>query len=135
MVRHGRTVGATFSEEAINAYFRYVKVRRMGVDSLSVAVAEGRIRMRMIQAAKPVHIGSKTWTPRLSYDFLMTPVDGKLNVRKVSLGRFPLFGPLKRPVVKKVHTLFLAQPEWASFKYVTDITAKEGKLFVEASRK
>jgi hypothetical protein len=129
-VGRGRTLGVGFSEQDINGYMRYYKAPKMKVDSLSVFVGEGYFNVRLIRSVDLFKVGSFSLEPKVSYDFAFVPRGGLVRARKATMGRLPLFGPLKHSAVRNLYALLAAQPEWAAFGSVSEVAVENGKIRV-----
>ena len=133
--KSGRTLGRDFTEEDINGFFEFFKAKKLNVESLSLQVANGYFKVRVIQNVGTLPLGSYRIEPRVSYDLLCVPVSSSVRVSGAAMGHLQWLGPAKSTVVRKVYGLLAKEPEWATFADLSEVRADEGKLWVSVSKK
>jgi hypothetical protein len=134
-LRPGRTLGRDFTEEDINGFFEFVKSKEMGAKSVSVVVGDGWFRVRVIRLLGSFKFGTFVVEPTVSYDLMCVPMGGIVRVTQLTMGHLTWLGPFRRTVLRRVHGMFAAAPEWAVLLNANDIQAEEGKIWLEVGKK
>jgi hypothetical protein len=129
-----RTVVFTFAEKDINGFLEYRKIGKMKVQSLSVDVGEGYLRVRVVRRLKAIGFGPVQFNPTISQELLCTPSGSMLRIRRAWFGHLRLWGPVRTTVSRSLYKMFSRQREWKAFQHITDIAAEDEKVVVKVKR-
>jgi len=133
-VKEGRRLGANLAEADINAYLVQYKVKRLKLASFSVEVLDEHCRVRIVRALGTVDFGIFEVDPTFSYDLTCVAYEGRLYVRKASIGHLPLRGFLKKPAVSAIRRHLAGEPEARLLAAADEITMSEGRVSLVIKR-
>ncbi len=133
-VAEGRSLGANFAEADINAYLAHYKAKRLKLASFSVEVLEEHCKVRIVRSLGTVDFGIFEVDPTFSYDLTCVAYEGRLYVRKASIGHLPLRGFLKKPAVSAVRRHLAGESEARLLAEVDEIEMSKGQVSLVIKR-
>jgi hypothetical protein len=133
-LRTGSPTTMVFTEEEINGYFDFFKVKGMSIQSITVSVMDGCVFVRIVKPLQSIPIPKFQISPVMSYELQCMPSGGVLVPVNVKVGHLSMVGPLKTSALRTLYAMFSKEPEWANMKFICDIKCAAGKITIQAKK-
>ena len=130
-IRKGPKGSKYMTAKEINAYFKFFTPLKT---KASVAVMPGRFKVRLVRRGK-VNLKFTQWNPTVSYDITCVPVGNTVNIKSATMGHLPMFGPLKKMVIKNIHGELSKNRKWKGLSNISEIKVEKDKIFVQYEKK
>jgi hypothetical protein len=130
----GRELGRDFAEADINAYFSQHKNRELGADSVSVAIGEGDLRVRVVRSFRSVKLGRFEVRPAFSGELRFVPAGNLMRVQSGVAGHLPLMGPAAYPVIAWFRRIAGSQQEGEILNLLREAKVVQGRLTLVCGR-
>jgi hypothetical protein len=111
----GSRLVVTLSEQALNGYIEHFKLPDLKADGYSVALEPGLVHARLVRTLGPYTLGDWALAPAMSWDLWLTPVGGRLLVRRASIGHLGVAGPLRTAVARRFAATVGGDPQWRAW--------------------
>ncbi len=120
-------------EQDVNGYIEYAK-KEFGATFLRVQLLPGVTVVKLVKPLfKDIKIGSRLFSPKLSFTVYYMPISGKLVSRKATMGHLPL-GPLKGLANGVIAGYVASASELLVLNGATEIKIDQGKVAITVKK-